>query len=231
MMNKIVYVIFLTALLVSCKKENYQESPIELISDFENSDEQWLSGFADYPVGEDEFYELASGLRSLPEPLSLDASAFFLSGNNHSDDLFMFMKKKITGLEPSREYRITFNLDFASNAAEGSFGVGGSPANSVYIKAGASQIEPLPEIEPVENWFRMNIDKGNQSIGGQDMIVLGDFSNGTQESAYTMVSRSNNEAFQCKSNLDGELWLIIGVDSGFESTTAIYFDRIQVILE
>ena len=223
--------VIVLAILAGCKKGSDLDLPIEMIYEFDSGPDGWVAGFADYPAGEDEFYELASGISRLPDPLPAAPNSFLLEGNNHSDDLFMFMKKKLSGLEENHEYKIRFFLDFASNAAEGSFGVGGSPANSVYVKAGVSDDEPIAVVEQTENWYRMNIDKGNQATGGEDMIVLGDFSNGTDEFVYTMVSLENENPFTFKTDKNGECWLIVGVDSGFESKTSIYFDRIRVIIE
>jgi hypothetical protein len=229
---KSYYLLLLLILLVfGCKKDNDIDLPIEFAFEFDNGNEGWIAGFADYPEGEEEFYELNSAISRLPEPLPLASNAFLLEGNNHSDDLFMYMKWKLSGLERKSDYKVRFYLDFASNAAEGSFGIGGSPANSVYIKAGVSITEPLSYIEPIEGWYRMNIDKGNQAQGGDEMIILGDFSNGTNKFEYTMVSRSNKDRFLFSTDENGECWLIVGVDSGFEGKTSIYFDCIRVLIE
>ncbi len=197
---------------------------------FTSDRELWEAEFADYPLGEEEFYELNFEYTNLPEPLDETKGALKISGNNHSDDLFMFVKRKITGLVPNRSYTIFFNIEFASNVADGQFGVGGSPGESVYIKAGATSQEPLKVLDNDE-FYRMNIDKGNQSQGGEDMIVLGDFSNDTDDNIYTLKTLSNSSAFRAMSNMNGELWLIVGVDSGFESTTTMYINRIEVTLE
>ena len=77
----------------------------------------------------------------------------------------------------------------------------------------------------------MNIDKNNQANSGEDMKVLGDFANGTDSNAYatkTLVYDSGE--LQARTNEKGELWLIVGTDSGFESTTTIFYNKIQVDL-
>lgn len=228
-MNRTILFALLITLLSSCDKKI--DLPLELSFEFDQGAEGWIPGFADYPAGEEDFYELASAISRLPDPLPAAYNAFMLEGNNHSDDLFMFMKKQITGLNPNTDYNLTINLEMASNAAEGSFGIGGSPANSVYVKAGASAVEPIAAIDPEDGWLRMNIDKGNQAQGGADMIVLGDFSNGTDESTYILVARKNNIPFAFKTDNNGEAWLIVGLDSGFEGKTSAYINRIKAIIE
>lgn len=78
----------------------------------------------------------------------------------------------------------------------------------------------------------MNIDKGNQIPSGEDMIYIGDFSNETNEFEYNLVNRNNIQTpFEAQANDAGELWLIVGTDSGFEGITTIYYTKIAVSLE
>ncbi len=57
--------------------------------DFEEDDSGFLPIFADLPAveGTEEFYELEYGHRDVP--VEGAGKGLFLSGNNHSDDLFM----------------------------------------------------------------------------------------------------------------------------------------------
>lgn len=60
---------------------------------------------------------------------------------------------------------------------------GGSPGESVFIKVGATETESQ-RIENDMGYYRITIDKGNQSQGGEDMLVIGDFSNDMDENEY-----------------------------------------------
>ena len=102
----------------------------------------WSADFADYPAGEEEFYELYAGIEKLPSYFDKQRLAFLLSGNNHSADLCMFLRKKVTKLKPNTKYKAFFQTTIASNATSDSFGIGGSPATSVFLKAGASVVRP-----------------------------------------------------------------------------------------
>ena len=193
---------------------------------FDNDAYGWEVGFADYPVGEEEFYELTSGFEQLPSPLE-NRSGLKVSGNNHSDDLFMFIKKKFTGFEPNTRYQLQFEITIATNAPRGCVGVGGAPGESVTIKAGASVMEPFP-LNNGSDFYLMNIDKGNQSTGGRDAISIGDFANSTdcENSQYsyelkTLNSKENE--FTVLTGSDGTLWVLFATDSGFEATTSIYY--------
>lgn len=197
---------------------------------FSEDAEGWTGSFADYPEDDADFYELSFEHATLPDPLDNSDGALKQSGNNHSDDLFMYVKKKVTGLKPNTEYKVAFDIEIASNATGDSFGVGGSPATSVYVKAGISTIEPIGERQE-DGHLRMNIDKSNQSNSGADMKKIGDFSNGTSGNDYALktLTYSENE-LKARTNNDGELWLIVGTDSGFESTTTIYYNTIEADL-
>jgi len=228
--KKIVWIWFVLAgLLASCTNEEQKTMPANFIFNFNADVEGWAEGFADYPVDSDSFYEKSFEYSTLPEPLDQNTGALKISGNNHSDDLFMFVKRKVTGLEPNTIYRVEMTVEFASDVPDGTPGVGGSPGESVYIKAGATAQEPAPVIDE-DNWYRMNIDKGNQSQGGEDMQVLGDFSNDTDTNEYTLKTVSNNDSFSVTSDENGEVWLIVGSDSGFEATTTIYYNRFEFVL-
>jgi hypothetical protein len=217
--------------LITACETNDEPRAENLVFDynFATDNEAWIGDFADYPLGDEEFYELNFEYSTLPETLDQTKGALKISGNNHSDDLFMFVKRKISGLTPNKSYNIIFNIEFASNVADGQFGVGGSPGESVYIKAGASPQEPLKVLDSDE-WYRINIDTGNQAQEGDDMIVLGDFSNDTEQNIYILKTLSNSSRFTAMSNMNGELWLIVGTDFGFEATTTIYYNRIKATL-
>lgn len=227
----ITLVTCIALLMLSCSKEDDQktEGPKTYSYEFSDNTEGWTGGFADYPEGGESFYELNFSYDSLPTPLDLNDGSLMITGNNHSDDLFMYVKKKIDGLTPGKTYKLLFSIEFASNIADNTTGVGGSPGESVTIKAGASDIEPDKVLE--NGFYKMNIDKNNQTNGGEDMIVLGDFSNDTENSVYTLKTISNTDAFEVQTNSKGELWLIVGTDSGFESTTTIYYNKIEVRVE
>ena len=159
-----------------------------------------------------------------------------MQGHNRSDDLFMFLKREVDGLEPGATYQATFQLILASNVPEGLSGIGGSPGESVYVKVGATTEEPIVEEDPTDGWLRMNIDKGNQATEGDDMINIGDMANpnltpDTAGSFERMEQNSAGREFEVTADEDGTLWLIAGTDSGFEGLTNLYYDSITVVLE
>lgn len=212
---------------------------VELDYDFHNGTLGWTAGFADYPPNIGTGYDLETGIRFLPRKLTLvPRRAFFIQGHNRSADLFMFLKRRLTvedGIAARQTYRIEFLLTFASNAPNECVGIGGSPAESVFLKAGASSIEPLAVLQP-NGYLRMNVDKGNQIQGGTAASVVGNIANGIPcnqafpRLPFAQVQRSHTHTANVQATTNGELWLLVGTDSGFEGLTRLYYQRIQVKL-
>ncbi|MFC2055460.1 hypothetical protein ACFLV7_14365 [Chloroflexota bacterium] len=220
-----------TFALVSCSGS--YESEYQFNHTFNDDEQGWSAGFADLPSDYDpQIYELDSGWGELPS--GLEGNAIFLSGHNRSDDLFMFYKLQVDGLKPETPYQVEFRIDLASNTPEGMMGIGGSPGESVFVKAGAVNYEP-EVIEDSDGWLRMNIDKGNQASEGQDMINLGTLANPNIDldtftgEEYALMTLDNQEQpFEVISDPEGILWFIVGTDSGFEGLTTVFYDKISI---
>jgi hypothetical protein len=222
----------LGAVLIFLACEVEQEIMVFSISyEFSEMDYGWTGDFADYPPGDSIAYELFYKHNTLPDNLNTSGTkmALNLAGNNGSDDLFMFIKKKVTGLQPNTIYSILFNVKLASKEPAGLVGIGGAPGESVFLKAGASAIEPKKILE--DGMYRMNIDKGNQAEAGNDMIVLGNIAVAQTTTQFTYITRNNSSksGFYATTNSEGELWLIVGTDSGFEGKTILYYSQIDVL--
>ena len=208
-------------------------SDIHLAFEFSRDSAGWTGGFADFnPDGAD--YKLACGLRPLPAPLDSSVQAFYLQGMNRSDDLFMYLTRRCgveNGLQPNTEYALTFDVSLASDAPTGAMGVGGAPGEAVVLKVGASVDPPVPVYDKAG--IIMTIDKGHQNNDGSAASVIGDMANGrSPEDArqYVLINRSGQHRTPVRSNEKGELWLIVGTESGFEGFTGLYYTSINVTL-
>ncbi len=232
-MKTLLIILGVGGLLFSCGDDQAPGDNLDekqFIFELEENLEGWEGDFADYPIEDPERFELIYEHSVLPEEIGATHYGAKIQGRNLSDDLFMFIKKPLTGLKPSREYEVTFHLELASQYPEESVGIGGSPGGSVFLKAGATSIEPMPIVE--DGYYRMNIDKGNQSQDGSDMTNIGTIGIEGEEFRYELIQRNNAETqFQARSNASGQLWVIIGTDSGYEGKTELYYNTIEIHLQ
>lgn len=204
-----------------------KETTAGLTFDFNQNDGGFTPIFSDYPneQGVEEFYELRSGHEEVP--IAEAGKGLFLSGNNHSDDLFMGYYKDLSGLVPETEYQFTVRFQLATNVENDMIGIGGAPGESVFVKCGVASKEPENSLDSL-NHFCLNIDKGSQSTSGSDMIVVGNL-------AKEEINRPGEYEFNeietkviARTDDAGTAYLVIGTDSGFEGVTSYYLDDISV---
>ncbi|MDP2714800.1 hypothetical protein [Rheinheimera sp.] len=193
--------------------------------DFRDGAQQWQPGFSDYPVDNADIFELESGIRPLPTGFS--GTGFYLAGMNRSDDLFMYIKKQITGLEPSTRYQLSVSVRFLTDAGTDCVGIGGAPGESVYLKFGYAAAEPK------QAGYYLNADKGNQSQDGTQGRVIGniaaaDIGCDGQKFASKAVTDSSATPLHFTSNADGTIWVFIGTDSGYEGLTRLYYQELDL---
>ena len=209
--------------------------PFTLTYDFNSDNQGWEGGFSDLPVNHKEHgYDLVFEYMDIPVE-GEEGGGLFLKGNNHSDDLFLYTTKDFgsqDGLKPNTKYDIQLSFELATNVPSGMMGIGGSPGESVYIKAGVVNGKPESNEEVVggEPYFRMNIDIGSQSNSGNDMVVLGNAAKGEGlgQGDESYQYKNFNHDFRINTNDEGKLWVIIGADSGFEGISELYFDNISI---
>jgi hypothetical protein len=144
------------------------------------------------------------------------------------------MTKQVDGLEPNTRYDLRFKVTFGTNAQDNCMGIGGSPGNSVWIKVGATRVEPI-SVNDGAGFLLPNIDKGNQASGGSDAIIAGDFANSQECSPTDTVTTylkktlvTEKGAYSTTTDDKGNLWILLSTDSGFEGTTTIYFMELEV---
>ncbi|BDG09071.1 hypothetical protein [Anaeromyxobacter paludicola] len=194
--------------------------------DFADGAHDWVAGSAEYPVAREAEIRFVSGPATVPAPLA--GTAFRLSGENLSDDLFMFLKKRVTGLAPGASYRLWFQLSFAT--ADTGIGAGG------FVTAGGSTWEPdrLVVVSPglgSEPYYVMNVDKGGAVQGGANAAVLGPSTKPHPDVFGWEWQSLEGPSVAVTADGTGALWLFAGEDSTFESITSIYFASIAYDLE
>jgi len=112
-------------------------------------------------------------------------------------------------------------------------GIGGAP-HSVTVKAGLSKSEPNVTVDEIDH-YRLTLDMGNQVQSGLDGQALGHIGLSSlndcdpSSTLYGIKSFENNSnEFEVTSDENGELWLTLLTDSGFEGPSSIYFTRVDL---
>ncbi|WP_419876125.1 copper amine oxidase N-terminal domain-containing protein [Candidatus Pristimantibacillus sp. PTI5] len=208
------------------------ESGLSYHYTFDQGDEGWKGAFADLPVDYNAYiYDLKFARELLPTAKNKTNYGLKLSGVNRSDDLFMFVTKKIEGLEPHTMYQASLSFQLYTDQAGGMMGVGGAPGEAVSIKAGFVSKEPRTLQSDTEGhmYYRMNIDKGNQKVEGDDMKIVGNMVQPNSSlKGFQPVAMQYSTTLQ--SNEQGEIYVIVGSDSGYEGLTTFYLDDMKVKL-
>jgi hypothetical protein len=100
-------------------------------------------------------------------------------------------------------------------------------------------VEPEVYLDSATDYYLMNVDKGpGNSGGGKAASLTGHIANGlsagefgTENSPYVSLVRQHRHKHTVTASPDGELWLLVGTDSGFEGLTGIYYQSIEVTLK
>lgn len=228
---RLIYSACLITLFSACSNKNDVEPTLNLQYTFQNGVEGWTSFFSDYPVGQETNWELEFKQSALPAPLDAGIKALKISGNNHSDDLFSAIVRKIDQLKPNHTYQVTFDVEVASNAQINGVGAGGSP--NLALGAGGILAAPQNTIDGQNHYRPPFVSQLQSGLSNEVFKVLGTIGVSDQyPTPFTLVRRENlNNPVSLKTNNNGELWLMIATDSGFEGITTLYYKSIKVTLK
>ena len=237
---KVVQISAIGLLVSACSEDdNKNEVPVtyQVSYDLSTTQGEWQSGFADYPVGGEIDWELTATENSDFNLTSGETSTgYFLHSNNHSDDTQMYISRKISGLVANSHYNVSIDLQMATNVNDQCLGIGGAP-HAVTVKAGLTRYQPDVNIDDLDH-YRLNIDAGSQTNGGLDAQVFGHIGLETlddcdpQNSLYGVKNFDNDDNyFEVISDENGELWLTLLTDSGFEGASSIYFTQVELTFD
>lgn len=193
----------------------------EIEVNFNKTSTDWVGGHSDY-TSDTQPTDVVIQPRRLPGIFG--GHGLYTAGTNRSDDLFIYIKKKFAGFTPDRDYSLTFTVRFLTDAPSGCVGAGGPPGEAVILKAGAAPVEPLTVA--IDSQYQMNIDKGNQARGGKNAVVLGNIAGSNTDCnrpRFEWKTLTGADALKARSDATGSLWIMFGIDSGFEGASEIYY--------
>lgn len=238
--NFLVLMMLAVALsFTSCNDDETVEAKTVVIeADFnKNADsggavDGWKAVYAEYPEGEEEFYELESGAKNLPEPLDQTKKAFMLSGNNHSDALQMWLVKQLSGLAANAKYTIETEVELASKYPDGSVGIGGSPGNAVHLVSKfATEGYTLEKGKTEGDNVKLTLKKVESVPESVLNFELGDVSIASEQYVYKLITRKKSSSPNVVvTDNAGKVWAVVGTWSGFEGISTLYYTRIKITL-
>jgi len=220
------------AALVACSDSvGASDDSYAVIFDFSSDYQGWVAGFVDYPVGKEAEWGIGSSLAPLPAPLDPARKGILLTGANHSDDLFMYITREGPTLAPNASYVVRYRVTVATNAPKNCAGIGGAPGESVVLKVGATPEEPARIVDAAQ-YYRANFDHGSQLAGGRDALPVGNIANSNTDCAVPRyeLKQFDSAPLTIATSASGRWWLVVGVDSGFEGTTAVYITAVRVAI-
>lgn len=194
--------------------------------DFNNGIDGWHGDVADYRAGNPPT-EVAFAWKDLPAPLS-GKGYYMASHNDKVNDVLTYVTRQLDGFVKNTHYDVTFELRYATNAGAGCGTA--SRGDNIYMVAAASYNNIETVLQPGSR-AGLNLDRGNQGVSGTMGKVLGTqgvpglaCDGGTWVSTTTRTS----EPIKVSADKDGRFWIMLGNDSGFEGTNAVYLQGATV---
>jgi len=191
---------------------------------FSNGTQGWLPGYSDYKLRTKGLDRIAE-LRRLPEEVSAPEGhlGYYLQANNHSGDLFLYLKRQVgptEGLQPNRAYLAHIHVQAVCQSKE------------IFLRAGVTWEEPSTTL--IGDYAAFNLNKGRGPIGGVDLRLMSDEQ--TQDAArpvgdqFHLLSRSVHQPAPVRTDQEGTLWITVGSDSASDGLVGIYQYTVGIAL-
>jgi hypothetical protein len=215
--------------------------------DFETGRQGWVPIFVGIPKDKEGGEDLASQVetesdhRSLPDEVEKEGQALFSSGFIGSPEMGLYFKRRIDGLTPDTEYRVRFEVSFASNIPSNCGGFGGIPGTDPVL-ALAVQPEPVRIVEegelvdkyqvtePVRNLVDARKEAATLGEVGIDDLSCEDAR--ARGWPYRMKQLEGGEGLKTvRTNEAGRAWVLVGTITNVSQQVSFYYDEITVRFE
>ena len=199
---------------------------------FEGGQGEWIDGFTEYPLSKEDSLMISSEFTVVPSTITVADSLLRLSVIDTEGELFSFLKIQIEDLTPSTVFDVELEIELAAENLDAA-GTTYTDDMKVHVKAGVFENEPLivdgDSIDFGYTTYVLDIDKGNGTDAGDDMVFLGTFDM-PEPRASTPITRGNNSGklLRASTDADGNMWLLIGTDSETKMHQAFYYSRVTV---
>jgi hypothetical protein len=232
-------ILLLVLFLNSCSLDSMRP-PTMLISNFDFSDgiEGWQASYANYAPSEQDSFKFSFDYGHFHMPNDTTTiRAMVQTADNRNGKLFMYVKRRISGLTPYKKYNITFNVHFYSQLRE-SYNIDsiGSTEGS-FLKIGTFKHEPvndtIPDVSNAGNFIIVpQFDPGQNDKDGADMIYLGKISYTNLKQAPDLLGAiSRGKELEETADAEGKVWVAIGVSTNIMVYQSLYFSGIALQFE
>lgn len=234
----LIAVIMCSFMSIGCnsnKPSQVIDEPLRISFDFEEGNDGFATGFADLPENYvDDGYMLQIGYCDRPQKNSEMTKSIILKGENHNKDMFLYTYRKIDGdigLSKNTDYQVSVSFDLGTSVAKDISDTGTSPGQKIYVKMGIVNKEPIIKLNEEGN-YTLNLDKGNHSLGGKDIVFMGNVEK--TDDMYpgkTFEYKHFEYRTYVQTNEKGACYLLIGYDSKYEGVNWHYIDNVVVTFE
>lgn len=213
--------------LYACNSDKRNDvDPIRTMnSEFETGTEGWIGDYALYSQSDTSKIAFVMEKDSLPSAIDSLKFSLRMEGTNVGDSIFLFMKKKIPGLNPEKTYKVSFDISIGTNYPD----LPNATGKNISLKAGASPNEPVKVL--ANKYNNVSVKKGLWNVDGPEMAILGDVVNASGKAVYQLANRnSSSKDITVKPHTNGTIWLCVGEDTRFKGKTVLYYDHINVTI-
>jgi len=236
----IYWIIGVAAILNSCSLaddagDQLPEYDFAFIELFDEATLDWQGGFSDYPDSLKDALNFQIERKELSNVFSADNHVLMLSARNPHGDLFYYIAKKFTDLEPSTSYQLSFSYEILIEDVDQSVD---SVDTELYLKAGAITKEPETQLSfdsgnNLGSNFVLNADKGENQIDGTDRIY---FIRKVTDPIYStkpviISGETSPGQVTVSTDINGNFWVIFGVDSKSKAELSFSFNTMVVFFK
>lgn len=228
--------IMITLILFGCQNDYNDEEithndTITFTYDFEDSMDGWmggLSGIASETLADASINNASQGNDTL---YNQPYEGIYLTCSSDKQNLFPYTTKKLSlddGLSPLTSYRVnmTFDISYSPNRSNT------IPINEIVINAGIVNVQP--EVELIQRgdnncfFIKPNNEFDNPST---KLISLGKIDVRDKQDNSKKTTKTFEQTFNAFTNSNGDLWIIIGIESDSKGTSSLLLDNINIYIE
>lgn len=192
-------------------------------------DGAWTFGTADYSE-QTAPEDIVTRVEPLPAPFT--GSGLVLAATNRSDDALVYAVRVVDELPPGSNWDVGVDPEIVTQTPTGCVGVGGSPGESVWMVASAAGKPIAPVL--INGETRLDLDRGNQSQGGPQGVVLGTIAATSTNCSGEVPAESKSflagRFLTAQADAQGRIWVMVGMDSGFEARSRIWIRSVRLRL-